>query len=327
MAASTISCAQRAGEPSTSLPKAVETSERGPILVTLKPYEHAVKLFEDSEPIVLAFVLAFYSHTKHDARSEGKWKETFQATGIDPCIFSNLADLEPFSLSSSWPLSLRHLVLHECILKSSATNVERFFQAFKMTKELDATFVLSDMIRDPKDCAAFGQRRGLWLTDVQHRWFLERSAAVEEFVFEEHPDGKNWKRTCALRSDWDAISATIMDELVHIKFDAVHGQPTATRVMKAIRVYSMDAPVLFVEHTSIDRLWANGLTGEGLNKLGLAITKTYLFGDVWEKAPNAVVQSSDKTVEHVVEELRAPCDQETDKDIKAADRVADSFTV
>ena len=327
MAASTISCAQRAGEPSTSLPKAVETCKRGPILVTLKPYKHAVKLFEDSEPFVLAFVLAFYSHTKHDARYEGKWEAIFQATGIDPRIFSNLADLEPFSLSSSWPLSLRHLVLHECILKSSATNVERFFQAFKMTKELDATFVLSDMIRDPKDCAAFGQRRGLWLTDVQYRWFLERSAAVEEFVFEERPNGKNWKKKVAPRPDWDAISATIMDELVHIKFDAAHGQPSAARVLAAIRGYFKGAPVLFVEHTSIDSLWANGLTGEGLNKLGLAITKTYLFGDDWEKAPKAVVQPSGKTVEHVVEELRPPRDQETDKDIKDADRVADSFTM
>ena len=246
MAASTISCAQRAEEPATKMPKAVETSKRGPILVTLKPYEHAVQIFEDSEPIVFASVLAFYSHTKHDALYESKWEAIFQATGIDPRIFSNLADLEPFSLSSSWPSSLRHLALHECILKIHATNTERFFQAFKMTKELDATFVLSDMIRDPKDCAAFGQRRGLWLTEAQHRWFLDKGAAAEEFVFEEHPDGKNWKRTCALRLDWDAISATIMDELVHIKFDAVHGQPTATRVMKAIRVYSKCAPVLFM---------------------------------------------------------------------------------
>jgi predicted NAD-dependent protein-ADP-ribosyltransferase YbiA (DUF1768 family) len=327
MAASTISCAQRAEEPATKMPKAVETSKRGPILVTLKPYEHAVQIFEDSEPIVFASVLAFYSHTKHDARYEGKWEAIFQATGIDPRIFSNLADLEPFSLSSSWPSSLRHLALHECILKIHATNTERFFQAFKMTKELDATFVLSDMIRDPKDCAAFGQRRGLWLTDVQYRWFLERSAAVEEFVFEERPNGKNWKKKVAPRPDWDAISATIMDELVHIKFDAAHGQPSAARVMAAIRGYFKGAPVLFVEHTSIDSLWANGLTGEGLNKLGLAITKTYLFGDDWEKAPKAVVQPSGKTVEHVVEELRPPHDQETDKEIKDADRVADSFTM
>lgn len=53
---------------------------------------------------------------------------------------------------------------------------------FGDTTGLDAMVVLSDMVRDPIDCIAFGQRRALLA--------LDKGAAVEGFVFDVRAGGE-----------------------------------------------------------------------------------------------------------------------------------------
>ena len=122
----------------------VETQE-GPVLVTLKPHEYPVQLFADDMSMVIPHVVAFYSHTTHEARYSGSpeqetsWDRVFAATGIDTPVFSNLCDLELFSLSESSTPSetLKSLDTFGIILTARVRNTECLFQAFKMTKKID----------------------------------------------------------------------------------------------------------------------------------------------------------------------------------------------
>jgi hypothetical protein len=226
---------------------------------------------------------------------------------------------EPFTLAS-WTSSRKHLVKHDLLLSTPATNAEAFFQAMKMEDEMDARFVLSEQLVDPKDVAKFGQRRGLWLSAAQYHHLVDDlGARPEDFVTEERADGKKWKKRVRVRAAWDVMSFEVMAELLRIKFDATFGQPAAVRVMEALTALFSGKPVMFVEHTGNDSNWGNGLLGSGANKLGLALFGEYQarLGLTRFRAARPLKQMCSDVVLHRARELRPRCDTD------AADRVAD----
>ena len=149
--------------------------ERGPVVVELLPYEHPATPIADVDPVQIIRTIAFYSRPQLQARcadNTANWRNFVD--DIDMHVFSSLAELEYFTLSS-WRPSIKHLVKHDLVLKTKANNTEAFFQAMKMQDEVNAKFVWSDQLVDPKNVAKFGQRRGLWLSAAQYDYFVCKS--------------------------------------------------------------------------------------------------------------------------------------------------------
>ena len=107
----------------------------------------------------------FYSHTKGPALARAG---------------SNLHDDNLLSLELIPEDIVKKIPLGNYWAEQRYSNTEKAFQGAKCLEKIDLDFI-NTVLSDPKHIAAFGQRRGLPLTEKWLEWFLTNGADETNF--------------------------------------------------------------------------------------------------------------------------------------------------
>jgi len=189
------------------------------------------------------------------------------------CQFSNLFE-SPFEVDTKWRVptadgSVQFLMNHERASDGErGENVVEFkssesvFQSAKARDRADCSFVQS---LTPELAASAGQSR-LIMDDhlaAQYRAFGGTPFRVREneWMFSEHD------QRFPVRENWKIHKLEIMNHALRLKFLKRNWYHLMAEYVEC------EVPTFFVEHSPMDKQWADGKTGIGTNFLGKMLTE------------------------------------------------------
>ena len=230
-------------------------------------------------------VFPFYSHSKEKffLASVEEGEPTFtalaggeaQVRGMESIMLSNLwkEDVE----AGAWEMfPYPELVQFPQILKSCANTSEAIFQAMKQTKPWAVDFLVGNYMKDSKEVAAFGQRRGLKMQhDSEYVQILKKLGATDD-DFRKNDEGTVWTPITGMpRDQWDVIAPKVMKGILYCKFNlpevAGCGQKEAATKMRRL-LSKLSPSTLFLESTDLCAVWGDKQGKGGKNLLGKLLT-------------------------------------------------------
>ncbi|KAH3745204.1 hypothetical protein Pelo_13399 [Pelomyxa schiedti] len=231
-------------------PYADERDDSGNVVT---PLTVPVALFRGAELYDVQRVLMFYSHTRRTTAEKGGDDQI----GFDRRMCSNL-----------YPVNITitdDFVLGMLGGKAQWSSTEHAFQAAKCELEADRTFLAG---LSTGNAAAYGQGR-MKLNASQKETLISLGVPASDFF----PNADGWKRSASGHyprvSNWEEVKPRVMMAALRSKFT----QPGGICAVSFAKLVASGVNFFFVEHTKNDKIWADGLNGQGTNFLGKLLTQ------------------------------------------------------